>query len=200
MAIRSLKNGTFSRSLLIGNDAYIPGDFYSIATVTVGSGGASSISFSSIPSTYTHLQIRGISKTNRGYSGNIVDGFYVSLNSTGATKYHQINGFANGSVGANATEPIYTIQNGSGTTAIATEVFGTQVIDILDYTNTNKNKVTRALWGADGGANTWSGAGMVGMNSVLHTVTSAITSISFTPYLGSLFLQNTKFALYGIKG
>jgi len=185
--------------ILASSTRVAAGDFESIATVTVGSGGSSSVTFSSIPGTYTHLQIRGISKTNRGYSGNIVDGFYVSLNSTGATKYHQINGFANGSVGANATEPIYTIQNGSGTTAIATEVFGAQIIDILDYSNTNKYKTTRALWGADGGANTWSGAGMIGLNSVLHSITDAVTSISFTPYIGSLFLENTTFALYGIK-
>jgi hypothetical protein len=32
------------------------GDFESIATVTVGSGGSAVISFTSIPSTYAHLQ------------------------------------------------------------------------------------------------------------------------------------------------
>ena len=36
------------------------GDFESIATVTVGGGGAASIEFTSIPGTYQHLQIRGI--------------------------------------------------------------------------------------------------------------------------------------------
>ena len=58
MAIRSLKTGSFSRSTQVGNSIILPGDYESIATVTVGAGGSSSVTFSSIPSTYTHLQIR----------------------------------------------------------------------------------------------------------------------------------------------
>jgi len=42
-----------------------PGDYESIQTVTVGSTSQSSISFTSIPSTYKHLQIRYISRCDR---------------------------------------------------------------------------------------------------------------------------------------
>ena len=41
------------------------GSYESIQTVTVGLGGAANVEFTSIPATYTHLQIRGISKTDR---------------------------------------------------------------------------------------------------------------------------------------
>ena len=44
--------------MLAGNAAYNPSSYESVATVTVGAGGSSSISFTSIPSTYKHLQLR----------------------------------------------------------------------------------------------------------------------------------------------
>ena len=47
----------------------ITGSYESIATVTVGSGGSSYIEFTSIPGTYTHLQIRGILR-NTGSSSS----------------------------------------------------------------------------------------------------------------------------------
>jgi hypothetical protein len=39
--------------------------YESIAVSTVGSGGASSVSFTSIPGTYSHLQIRYLGRDNR---------------------------------------------------------------------------------------------------------------------------------------
>jgi hypothetical protein len=40
----------------------VPTAFESIATVSVGGGGAPDVEFTSIPATYTHLQIRGITR------------------------------------------------------------------------------------------------------------------------------------------
>ena len=64
MAIRSLKSGTFSRSGMVGNPVIMPGSYDSIATATVGSSGI--VEFTSIPSTYTHLQIRAITRNSSG--------------------------------------------------------------------------------------------------------------------------------------
>jgi hypothetical protein len=48
------------------------GDFESIATVTVGGGGAATVEFTSIPATYTHLQLRYIAqKTSNGSNYNV---------------------------------------------------------------------------------------------------------------------------------
>jgi len=53
------------------------GAYDSIATTTVGAGGTSSITFNSIPSTYTHLQIRAFTGTSTIYVSNAG---YVSFN------------------------------------------------------------------------------------------------------------------------
>ena len=163
--------------------------YESISTVTVGSGGASSIVFSSIPSTYSHLQIRMISQTNRNFSGNFIDAVYLQLNSTSTAIYHQLIG--NGSAAsANASEPIYTYQPNSGS---STSIFGASIVDILDYSNTNKNKTIRALFGFDVNGS----GGFVGLNSALSPTTAAITSITITS-LGN-YNQYSSFALYGVN-
>jgi hypothetical protein len=168
---------------------YTPSNsFDSIATVNVGSGGASSITFSSIPSTYTHLQIRGIAQS----SNNAPEGsLWGRLNGdTNTSNYysHRLNGDGS-STGTNPSQN-YTISEfgGSGSNFMGT------VIDILDYTNTNKNKTTRALFGVD-----QNGSGFVGMYSMLWMNTAVINSITLLPNGGN-FTQYSSFALYGIKG
>jgi hypothetical protein len=161
-------------------------DYESIATVTVGGGGSSSISFTSIPSTYQHLQIRGIAKMSSGAS------LYMQLNSDTGSNYarHYLNG--NGStVGAGANSSFTNMF--VGTTANATSTFGANVIDILDYKDTNKYTTSRALSGADA-----NGSGFVQFMSGLWINTSAVTTITITG--DSNFDQYSSFALYGIKG
>ena len=65
-------------------------------------------------------------------------------------------------------------------------------MDILDYSNTNKNKTLRQLAGTDNNGN-----GVVGLSSGLWQSTAAVASIDITA-IGS-FSQYTSFALYGIK-
>jgi len=61
MAVVSIKNKLRRGNLLVGNDPYIPTDFESIATTTLSTNTAS-VTFSSIPATYTHLQIRATAR------------------------------------------------------------------------------------------------------------------------------------------
>jgi hypothetical protein len=70
------------------------GDYESIATVTVGSGGSSSISFTSIPSTYQHLQVRAIQRCSSG-----VNNLQMQLNSDTGNNYstHRLGGTGAGS-------------------------------------------------------------------------------------------------------
>jgi hypothetical protein len=79
-------------SFLINPFAFLAagGDFESIATATLGSDTAT-IEFTSIPSTYQHLQIRGILRTD--YS-NITTGSYLEVNgdTTGPYAAHRILG------------------------------------------------------------------------------------------------------------
>ena len=165
----------------------ITSSYESIATVTVGSGGSSTINFSSIPSTYKHLQIRGIARTATNVS------LGLRFNSDTGSNYsrHFLNG--NGSSagaggGANSTTAY------AGTTATAASAFGANVIDVLDYQNTNKYKTVRALSGADN-----NGSGFVQFMSGNWRNTNAVTSIDIIQVDGDSFTQYTQFALYGIK-
>ena len=169
------------------------GDYESIATVTVGSGGSSSITFSSIPSTYAHLQIRYLARTNRA---DITDSIDMNFNSDTGNNYswHYLRG--NGSI-ASAGAGTSTNDILIGTTVASTggsNMFGAGVIDILDYSNTNKNTTARASTGEDR-----NGAGFFYFFSGLWMNTNAITSIVLAPTNGTSFTQYSHFALYGIK-
>ena len=73
--------------------------YESIATVTVGAGGSSSISFSSIPSTYKHLQIRSIN-----LSSSTDNNILMRFNSDSGANYSRHYVYGDGaSVGASAT-------------------------------------------------------------------------------------------------
>lgn len=195
MAVTSIANKLKSGSLLVGNTAYDPGAFVSIATTTVGSGGSSSISFTSIPSTYKHLQVRMLSRSTRGAA--TADAWFQINSDTGNNyAHHDLNGNGtSASAGANSGTtniyfcyPIANIPASSATSGI----FGTQVLDIHDYASTSKYKTTRMLGGFDA-----NGSGSVYLSSGLWQSTSAITSLTF--YNTSNWAQDTKFALYGIK-
>jgi hypothetical protein len=171
------------------------GAYDSIATTTVGSGGAASISFTSIPSTYTHLQIRGIFRSN--YAG-LTDNLDMRWNSDTGSNYaeHIVRGDGSsaGAFGDPSQSTIHATLDGAGNTANA-NVFAATVMDILDYANTNKYKVMRNLSGRDN-----NGDGGVSFSSGLWMNTAALTTILLYPRYGSLFQQYSSFALYGIKG
>lgn len=180
-------------SFLAGNPKVEFTAYDSISTVTVSSN-VSTIDFTSIPNTYTHLQIRGIGRDN-GVSGGGVN-FGVRFNSdTGSNyTYHKLqgNGSAADAGGTGNTNQVYfadnIIQNGA-----TANVYSGFIIDILDYKNTNKHKTVRGLAGWDA-----NGSGYGGISSGVWRNTNAVTSINLVP--SGNFMQYTQFALYGIKG
>jgi hypothetical protein len=178
----------------ISGNLWAPGkDFDSIATTTISTSTAT-ISFTSIPQTYRHLQIRAIGRAT-GTTG-VGENTLVSFNSdTTAANYgfHNIVGD-----GATATAQYFgssrVIANAAFTTdTTAASIFGVFVTDILDYTNTNKNKTIRTLNGQD-----QNGSGRMMFNSLLWTNTAAISRIDLTCGAGN-FAQYTQIALYGVK-
>lgn len=168
--------------------------FDSIATVTVGAGGSSSISFSSIPSTYKHLQIRVFGKTDRALNR---DGLAIRYNSISTNSYVNHYLYGDGASAASGYDYAGSYANAyriSGNSS-ATNIFGGIIIDLLDYANTNKYKTGRYLGGVD-----FNGSGEIYFGSHLFMDTTAISSITITPAVGSNFLQYSSFALYGVKG
>jgi len=166
--------------------------FESIATVTIGAGGSSSVDFTSIPGTYSHLQVRAFMRTN--YSG-FADGVSYRVNSDSGSNYKAH--FLRGS-GSSASAGVDTAtSNFAGDIAgngSASSTFAAIVLDILDYANTNKYKTSRDLVGIDNNGN-----GYISLFSGLWISTSAITSLTFFPTYGTSFSQYSHFALYGIK-
>jgi hypothetical protein len=179
----------------------ITNSYESIATVTVGSGGASSVSFTSIPSTYQHLQVRAIGRlTVAGTSTGNISTKYNNDSTAANYTSHRILGengsvYAQSQVGYSPDIGIAYDAQWPNTSATAS-VFGVMVLDILDYANTSKYKTTRSLNGADGNNTSVSD---VGLASGLYLSTSAINRIDFAPFTNG-FAQYTQFALYGIKG
>ena len=164
-----------------------PGDFESISTTTL-TGTAATVTFSSIPSTYQHLQIRGWAASAS------TPRIYLRYNGDTASNYtyHFLEGngsSASASAGANQTENWLYI-NGF----VAANNPAPFIIDILDYKDTNKFKTIRSLHGNDNNS-----AGNVALASGLWRSTAAISSIELRTST-STFAANSIFALYGIRG
>lgn len=164
------------------------GSFDALATVTAPSGGLSSITFSGIPAGYRHLQVRAIHL----YSGT-GSNLRVTYNSgsSNAISHFAFGNGGSGSTGSGADNSTQIISFQSGTTTTA---FCAGVWDFLDYSSTTKAKVLRGLVGQE-----TNGAGIVGIVSALNTSTDAIESMTFSYNNGASFVQNTQFALYGIR-
>ena len=178
--------------LASANYPRVTNSYESIATVTVGSGGSSTITFSSIPSTYQHLQIRGIGRSDR--SGQPSDQIRYRLNGdTGSNyTYHELLGNGSSASAYGQGSGVGIAGTITGPTATAS-VFGTAVIDILDYADTNKYKTLRFLSGYDN-----NGSGQILLGSSLWMNTAAVNSITLAAIAS--YVQYSSFALYGIKG
>ena len=176
----------------------LAGDFESIATVLVGSGGSASIDFQNIPGTFQHLQLRYIARDNR--AGTNSDDIFIRVNNDATTgNYNSHRLLGNGGGGAPSSDRV-TGYAGVLSAFVAASTagasrFGAGVTDFLDYSNGNKNKVSRSLGGFDD-----NGSGFSTFISGLWMSTSVITRLTVYPLNGTSFDQNSHFALYGIRG
>ncbi len=161
------------------------GSFESIATAS-STGSSATLDFTSIPSTYQHLQIRG------RFSGD--GGFTIRFNGVTSTSYavHKLQGDG-ASVTATGSASSTWINLTTTPTGSSTSLHYA-IIDLHDYASTTKNKTLRMFEGYD--ANDTNGK--VVLWSGLFNNTNAITSISLIA--NGTWANNTTFALYGIKG
>jgi hypothetical protein len=174
------------------------GDFESIQTVSL-TGTQATIEFTSIPSTFQHLQIRYFARTTRTTYGTDTLVMRINNISTSSYSFHYIVGDgASAAAAGSSSQTNMSIGNNSlGTTVV--NHFGVGVIDILDYKDTNKFKTIRALGGADINGVTAGYGGHVSLGSGLFQSTNAVSSIQITAGGGS-YTQYSHMALYGIKG
>lgn len=193
MTIKSIRTGWTGISANAGNP--IIGNFESIATATVGAGAtATDVTFSSIPSTYQHLQIRYLTRTNSTVA-NDTNAVGLQFNTDTNNNYaaHLLYG-TGASALASASASIARLFAGyANSNNYSATNYTANVVDILDYKNTNKNTTVRTLCGNDG-----NGAGFVLLVSGLWMNTNAVDSIKLFPTT-SVFAEYSHFALYGIR-
>lgn len=176
------------------------GVYESIASVTVGAGGSATISFTSIPATYKHLQVRGIAKTND--TADDRQHIFARFNSDTGNNFSRHLLFGNGSSVTYDYGTSTTARLGSPTISNFSSyanMFTAYVIDILDYTDTNKYTTVRVLGGFSTNDATANAFSTIALSSFAWLNTAAITSIQFQPASNN-FVQYSEFALYGIKG
>jgi len=166
-----------------------PNSYESIATVTVGSTPTATISFGSIPNTYKSLELRWIARTDRTNNSDVI---LINPNGLATTTGHFIYGTGSSAISGVGNGYIGWATGGTS----AANNFCVGVLTIIDYTDTNKNKVTKSLSGWDGNA---SGAGEIAFFSDLQTSTTSLSNFTITSSTGANFQQYTQFALYGVK-
>jgi hypothetical protein len=188
LGIASLGSEKYN-DMLAGNPPFIPTDYESIATAS-GTGSSGTITFSSIPSTYKHLEIRQISRVTVASSD-----CNLRFNSdTGANySWHRLMGNGSSASAASGVSNTYIELPSTSYSSLLSNTYGTSVTSILDYANTNKFKTVRSLGGFEDNS-----SGFVLFCSGNWRSTSAVTSISLITGSGS-WTTDTHFALYGIK-
>lgn len=161
---------------------------------TILTGSQASVTFSSIPATYKHLQIRYTARATSGYQPTL----FVRMNGQTGTTYseHALGG--NGSI---VFSEGYSSQTSIRTIAIVggddtANIYGAGIVDILDYASTSKNTTIRAFHALPNAAV----ARQVRLASgLIYNYTPAITSIEFFTSSNDL-VSGSRFSLYGIKG
>lgn len=168
--------------------------YESIATTTLTTSTAT-VTFSSIPASYKHLQIRMMARSTAALTYSTV---YAAFNTdTGSNYYiHDLSGNGSSASSVGRTDTGIYLQLITGANAIASN-FGVIVCDVLDYANTNKYKTILSLGGMDNNG-TGTPAGEMHLRSANWRSLSAVSQIDLTS--DGNFAQYSSFALYGIKG
>jgi hypothetical protein len=167
---------------------------YDLLETTVLTSSASSVSFTSIDQSYTHLQIR---MTSRLDGTGTVSQLRARLNSDTGSNYNshflQGDGSSVSSFGYSGSESYHRLSNqvNGGTTANS---FQAGVLDILDYTNASKNTTLRHLYGFHTAEAT-----RIGLWSSAYFQTTAVSGVEIFPS-GDNFISGSRFSLYGVKG
>jgi len=162
----------------------MPITYRPIATQTLGSA-AGTVTFSSIPATYTDLVVVSNYQTNAG----AVTTLQMKFNSDTTANYSYTRFYGDGSSGA-SSRAVRT-DNIAGIGIIDSSAYMTNIAQINNYTNTNTLKTTLSRTNSSG---TYLGAYMMMWNS-----TTAITSLALNILSGSSFSTGSTFTLYGIK-
>jgi len=161
--------------------------YVKIASVTVGSGGAATMDFTSIPATYTDLCIKVSARTTYATNGDLG---YVRFNATATTySVKRLSGDGATAVSAGGSE-IYFRNTGASDTA---STFGNAEIYISNYAGSTAKSVS-----SDSVSENNATTGYQQFSAGLWNGTGSITQATLYPNNGS-WAQYSTAILYGIK-
>ena len=146
------------------------------------------VEFNNIPQTYSHLHLR----TSINNSVNVSIQTRFNNDSSALYTRHFISGDGGGTVTGFKAVDINNIGTLLASSTV-TNNFQTNIVDILDYSSTNKFKTARSISGVD-----YNGSGYVALISGLYRSTNAITTFNLIS-AGGTFSVGSTFTLYGIK-
>jgi hypothetical protein len=174
------------------------GGSYELIETAYGTGSSGTISFTSIPQDYKHLQLR---YTSRATNADWVNSSRIRLNGDSAGNYSRhmlygLNTSVNANAGASVTSSLWHYSAGDTT---ITGAYAAGIVDILDYASTTKNTTIRGFNGNQGLTANPSATWQVTLVSGGWYNTAAVTSLTFEAASGS-FTTASRYSLYGIKG
>lgn len=173
----------------------MPNTMTLISAITVGSGGASNINFTSIPSTYTDLVLKSSARTNR--SNSYEDAVKITFNGSGGTAYSVKRLYGDGTSVAESVasgEPVI-LPYSTASNTVASGIFGNFEIYLPNYSSTSLYKTASIDMVSESNATD----SIMGLSTGMWSSSSAINQITLAPNVGTLFLEYTTAYLYGIK-
>lgn len=192
----SVSYGAGFGKVLAAAAAVDSGAMVPLGMVNVGSA-TSTISFTSIPSTYKHLQLRYLARSARTSDAGATMLTQFNSDTGNNYAYHILYGDGSAATAYNgSTTNVMRSYSVASSSSSNTQAYGVGIIDILDYASTSKYKTLRHLGGYDR-----NGSGELNLASGLWQSTSAISTITLTLAEATAnYETNSTFALYGIKG
>ena len=160
---------------------------------------ATSVECTSIPSSYEHLQLRWSVRADRA---GTVDNIYIQFGTGGGAVDTGGNYSTHAMYGQLTTAGTH-LRSGStgidawastGGTADSAE-YGTGIVDILDYVNTNKNTALSSVGGMSG----MSDYPIAAFSSGLWDATGAVDRIKLTAANSTNLVRGSEFTLYGLN-
>ena len=163
----------------------MPITYVAIATVTVGSGGTSSIDFTSIPGTYTDLLVKASVRSNQA---NIANSLGINFNGSSANFTSRFIEGSGSTVSSFTSNQIIGNANGTSSTS---NTFSSVEVYIPNYAGSNNKSFS-----ADGVTENYASTAYATLGAGLWSQTAAITSVAIV--MGNLVQYSTA-TLYGIK-
>jgi len=151
-----------------------------------------SVTFSAIPQTYEHLQLRMSGKLGRSnHEGEML---INGVSSGSVYSRHRMGGSGSSTNAWASTSADYIVGPYFSGTGAGAANYAVSIVDILDYTNTNKNMTMMYMTYEQGTPNLYFG-------SALWDGTAAVTSLTYriTPTVSELLTRGSVITLYGLN-